>query len=211
MAKVYTIGFAGPAGAGKDAAANRMGSMLAVHQPDKLTTSVYRLPMAGVMKEMVGIIIDSVGYVNGELLLEDRGFKEKPLEALGGVTPRKMMQTLGTEWGRKLIDEDLWVNVAKQRIARIGNSSPVDLVYVLITDIRFNNEAPLCDAILRVNRDDVSDVPKHASEKGIFKKHVKWEVDNNGTLVDLRFKIHDITREIMNENERAFASARKAG
>lgn len=49
-------------------------------------------------------------------------------------TPRYLMQTLGTEWGRELIHPDIWVKLTLQRIQTA--SSPL----VIISDVRFPNE-----------------------------------------------------------------------
>ena len=37
-------------------------------------------------------------------------------ERWGGKTPRYLMQTLGTEWGRMMVDGDLWVELCCVRI-----------------------------------------------------------------------------------------------
>ena len=43
--------------------------------------------------------------------LEDREFKNKELgEEWGGLTPRKLLQLLGTEAGRQIIHPNIWVN-----------------------------------------------------------------------------------------------------
>ena len=63
--------------------------------------------------------------------------KSEPQAVLGGKTPRYLMQTLGTEWGREMIDPDLWVKACMARVAgsrRYGNP-------VVISDVRFPNEA----------------------------------------------------------------------
>ena len=51
-----------------------------------------------------------------------------------GVTPRHMMQTLGTEWGRHMIDGDIWVKA----FARLNAG-----MCVIVPDVRFENEAAL--------------------------------------------------------------------
>lgn len=51
-----------------------------------------------------------------------------------GVTPRHMMQTLGTEWGRHMINGDIWVKV----FARLNAGK-----CVIVPDVRFENEAAL--------------------------------------------------------------------
>lgn len=40
--------------------------------------------------------------------LEDRDFKETPLPELGNMTPRDLMISLGTEWGREMVTPNIW-------------------------------------------------------------------------------------------------------
>jgi hypothetical protein len=58
--------------------------------------------------------------------------KNEPLDILGGVTTRRAMQTLGTEWGRDLIYPDLWVDLWKGDVRNQG--------FVVMDDLRFPNE-----------------------------------------------------------------------
>lgn len=58
--------------------------------------------------------------------------KSEPLDALSGQSLRRGLQTLGTEWGRELMGEDIWVNHLLKRSA----SAP----RVAIDDMRFPNE-----------------------------------------------------------------------
>lgn len=50
-----------------------------------------------------------------------------------GKTLRFIMQTLATEWGRDLVDPDLWVKLVDSRI-------PQGVEYVMFQDVRFPNE-----------------------------------------------------------------------
>jgi len=49
-----------------------------------------------------------------------------------GHTPRKMMQSLGTEWGREIIGNDTWIKALDMR------TQPLNLI---ISDVRMENEA----------------------------------------------------------------------
>ncbi len=55
------------------------------------------------------------------------------------ATPRHMMQTLGTEWGRDTINDNIWVIAAAKRIQRLSQAQPDSTI--IITDVRFENEA----------------------------------------------------------------------
>ncbi|QJD74011.1 hypothetical protein [Pyruvatibacter mobilis] len=69
-------------------------------------------------------------YLEGDL-------KDETIPGLDGVTGRWMMQSIGTEWGRDLIHEDLWIKVAEARIRDALESR----TKVVVDDIRFPNEA----------------------------------------------------------------------
>ena len=54
-----------------------------------------------------------------------------------GVSPRRMMQTLGTEWGRKQINPGIWVSHMHQRLNELQRKG---VKKVVVTDIRYTNE-----------------------------------------------------------------------
>jgi hypothetical protein len=121
----------------------------------------------------------------------DGAEKETPCDLLGGKSPRWAMQTLGTEWGRQLIHNDLWVNAAiatwRKRVE--GN-------YVF-DDVRFENEAAAIrregGEIWRVQRPGYPIVAMgHVSEAGQDNICSDWIVQNTGSLSDLRDKIHNV-------------------
>lgn len=146
------------------------------------------LSFAGPLKAMCFSLLTSSGMSEGQAhsILSDRELKEAPLKVLNGRSPRFAMQMLGTEWGRGLFGEDLWVNIgitkAKSLMER-GHS-------VVFDDLRFPNEAEAIEAaggvVLRVTREDCEIVgEKHASE-GSLDAHPVWAtVYNTGTVWSL--------------------------
>jgi hypothetical protein len=66
-------------------------------------------------------------------MIEGR-LKEVPNMIFGGRTPRYAMQKLGTEWGRDMMDPDIWVDSWHRRVE--AYSSPIS-----VEDVRFHNEA----------------------------------------------------------------------
>ena len=91
--------------------------------------------MSGALKSMLrayfrfcGVDQDDIEtYIEGSTL--DR---EQPLQCLLGKSPRYAMETLGTEWGRDAIGEDLWLHSTKLRMNEPGK--------YIVTDIRAPNE-----------------------------------------------------------------------
>lgn len=114
--------------------------------------------------------------------------KETVIPAIG-KSPRELMQTLGTEWGRNLVNEDLWLILARQRLLAAGPG-------MTIADVRFDNEAEwvrkLGGRIIHVKRDSAERVKQHASEVGVTEEPGDGIIMNNGTLEDLQQSVKDL-------------------
>lgn len=109
------IGIAGQARAGKDT--------LCSYMLDNLDGVWLRSSFADPIKEMLRAIGVDCSDDKKAVVSDDYG-----------VTPRHMMQTLGTEWGRQTIDNDIWVKA----FARLNAGK-----CVIVPDVRFENEAAL--------------------------------------------------------------------
>lgn len=76
-------------------------------------------------------------------------------------TPRYLMQTLGTEWGRRMVGPDVWAQLWRRDALELGGDIVAD-------DVRFPNEAEAIRAlggvIWRVHRPGLN-VDSHASER----------------------------------------------
>lgn len=164
------IGLAGAAGAGKGSVANFLVAK-------GFTEIAFADPIYAAISGMTGISIAK---------LKDRSLKERPIQGIG-KSPRELLQLFGTEFGRNMIRESVWIDIAMRRAAEVGCS-------VVITDVRFDNEADAIrisgGAIWKVVRDAPSclsgDTAKHASEAGISPCYVDRIVVNGGTLADLK-------------------------
>jgi len=116
--------------------------------------------------------------------LHDTDAKEEDIPDLG-VSGRVLMQTLGTEWGRNLLDEDIWVNIVRRKIMAL------DSFDIVVTDVRFDNEAALIKEmggiLIEVRRDfkPAVGILGHASEKGLTKEHDRFILDNDGTKEEM--------------------------
>lgn len=109
------------------------------------------------------------------------------------ISPRIVLQTLGTEWGRKTKD-GLWIEVGLGRVERLFRAQGV--LGVVITDLRFVDEAKAVrfagGQVWRVIRPgyhgDVG-ISGHASEREIHGSDMDLELTeeivNSGSLEDL--------------------------
>ena len=143
---------------------------------------------------------------------ESRVFREKVdpfwTKSLGyEVTPRLMMQYLGTEAGREVFGEDLWVASCGKRITEAQKN-------VVITDVRFPNEIQylrsLGGHIVLVQRGTNPDwfeqaldynnaspeakkempiPPVHYSEWAWIGQEIDFIIENDTTLQDLKYRV----------------------
>lgn len=168
------IGLTGAAGAGKDTVA----SMLIEEH-------------GGQQASFAGPLYDFVAAITGipKDKLADRSVKEAVIPWLG-KSPRQLLQTLGTEWGRQTVNEDIWVRSLLERIAPWLDAG----LPVVVTDVRFDNEAvAIADAggevwrVVRPGWSCLSDAAvRHSSEGGVSDHLVARTIVNDGTLDDLR-------------------------
>ena len=114
------------------------------------------------------------------------GDREAPIDWLG-KSPRQLMQTLGTEWGREIVHPDLWVLVADQmwkKYQEIGWGAGV-----VLSDVRFRNEAEWILAqgglLISLSREGVAAVATHVSEQNIPFDLANVSLENNGTVEEL--------------------------
>jgi hypothetical protein len=171
------IGITGRAGAGKDTVADYLVNML----------GYTKYPLSAPMKK---ILNDRFCWTDANWA--DREWKEAPLRAAGSLdvdfgvncfSPRSWAQWLGTEVGRAIGGEDVWVNMVKRAWANDGHG------FAVVPDIRYDNEARALKSqgavILRVLRPDVGNVLAHSSEKGISDYLVDANVPNTLTVNSL--------------------------
>lgn len=140
------IGFTGPEGAGKSTAAKLVAEArgLPIH------------PFAAPLKRMIEALGVAPRHMYGTPY-----DKAESLAIFGGRSAREAMQTLGTEWGRAQFGPDFWV---RSWLATLPAGGAV------ADDCRFASEVDAIRSrggvVIQIVRslDDVSRVPRHASE-----------------------------------------------
>lgn len=95
-----------------------------------------------------------------------------------GPAIRELLQRMGTEVGRDIIGENVWVDALDKMDGKI-----------VVTDMRFPNEYTKVITgggnTIRVSRPDIAAVNTHVSETALDHVRMGYDIWNNGTLEDL--------------------------
>ena len=183
-------------GSGKTTASEFLEDLI----PGVVTTLSFAYPLKAMLEELLYLWTDSSeeahDMVYGEL-------KDTVIDGMGyDITPRKLMQTLGTEW-REMIDPNLWAKMAileAERHLLQGHT-------VVFDDLRFPHELEFFKAhkwpcrtdIFHVNIDRPAGtaliagmsghlfitVNSHKSEGGMADITPDFQIDNTGSKEDL--------------------------
>lgn len=179
-------------GSGKTTVAKAMREM-----DSNLETISFATPL----KEMVKCLFLSMGATEAEAtaLLYDDDLKNRPIPQLGDgtITPRRLLQTLGTEW-RNMVDPDLWVNIALQKACTLVEEGK----NICIDDVRFPHEITCFQKgyftgheVIHLNIDrpgNSKGLGQHASEAGLAGVTPDFQMFNDGTIEELKFKVKDL-------------------
>lgn len=126
------------------------------------------------------------------------GFTDEQLELtkeipddFWGMSPRQALQLAGTEGGRNVFGQDLWVKTLQRRVQQHPTRN------YAISDVRFKNEADAIKAmggiVIKINRDTAGTKSKHSSETELD-NYTAWDVelDNNGDKNHLYAQLDNI-------------------
>jgi hypothetical protein len=175
------IGFNGGMGSGKSTALEIIKSDCA----RKIVLVKFAQPLYD-MQEYIYACIDSV-ITRGPDFVKDR----------------KLLQWLGTDWGRGL-DKDLWIKIWEARVQEALNFYPDAII--VCDDVRFDNEAEifkkLGGTIIKINSirateriNTANGLTNHPSEAGIKLDYVDYVIENNGTLEEYKDSLSNLYRE----------------
>lgn len=177
--KPYVIGLTGYAKSGKDEVARILDT----------AHSFAHLKFAAPLKLMLRSLGLTLMEIEGDL-------KEAPNALLCGHSPRHAMQTLGTDWGRKIMGDQFWVNLCQENTRRYLQQG----FNVVISDVRFPNEAEMIKRmgghLVRVVRPDNVVRLAHESESYIAELKTDLLIVNDGSLVDLQRSVAMMLHEI---------------
>lgn len=171
------IGLTGRARSGKDTVAG----MLANHY--MVRTTAYADPVRAAVAGALGMPMDEY------LKLE-----KSEVIAWVGKTRRYLEQTLGTEWGRGYVKDNVWELQVERNIDKFHEEG----YDVVVTDVRFESEAKqirdLGGVIWHIYRPGALIAESgHKSEAGVeFRADLgDIRIDNNGTLSELFEQVID--------------------
>lgn len=115
------------------------------------------------------------------------------------LTPRLLLQLLGTKCGRNIIHPNIWVNsLMREYFCVQSDLAPngIDCPNWIITDLRFLNEMEAVKKrngiTIRVNRDLEESKDEHESETELDNVEFDYVIDNNDTIEELIEKVKQI-------------------
>lgn len=170
------VGLSGYARSGKDEAAKVLVEEFGFRRvafADKLREFLYALNPIVAMKHDGWVYVQDVIDV-----YTWDGYKETEY----GPEIRRLLQRLGTEAGRQVMWDSIWIDAALT-----GYSEDARIV---VTDCRFPNEAQAIKSrggkVWRITREGVGPANSHASETSLDDWRFDAWLDNNGTLEEYR-------------------------
>ena len=208
---VVLMGLCGKARSGKDTVASiAMNHMADADAEEAWDWVVAKESFAAPIKSMVAMLLDFFGIasiMNREEMSVylDGDAKENKIDAIG-ASPRELMQTLGAEWGRDIINPNIWLTCIANRLpnyeeaAKHGHKGAM----IFVTDVRFDNEAEIIrnlgGTIVQIDSGarKLEDVERcHSSEGGVSPHLIDVTIDNSGSIEELSDKVRVLLENLM--------------
>lgn len=181
------IGLCGLKGSGKDTAAQALEG----YENVKFAAPIKAMCRA--FFEYIGMDPETIERVI------DGDMKETPLACLGGKTCRYFQQVIGTEMGRVLIWDEIWINAAKMRCVQFEKS--------VVTDVRFVNEGKAIHdwkgfviGINRASAENSGDL--HPSEAEVKNVTCDVRIWNNGSISAFKDAVVSAVRGLLEKKWR---------
>lgn len=195
------IGICGLAGSGKDTLADMLCEKY----------GFVKLSFGSVLKDIVSIIFSWDREKLEGSTMESREWRETPDEwwskklEIPDLTPRKVLQQIGTNVFRKHFHKDIWVSVLERKLEMYPK--------VVVTDCRFSNEIEMirkCGGkIVRLQRGELPswydkyffgeiEEPKnvHPSEYMWIREKFDYEIKNNGDKKEMLKELYPLVSGI---------------
>jgi len=204
MTKVNLLGLIGRKHSGKDSVAN------IIRDATPVDTKVLRFAFADRLKN----VCTQLFAFPDDSFFHDQSKKEVVHPDYSHMTPREIMQWFGTDFIRKEMGEDFWINRLQlemsKEIEKYGQT--YENITILVTDVRFKNEASFLEEftlgvpewetlMIYVDADErlpPMDPDAHISESGVYDvrdscKHIVF-IDNNADYPSLKMEVPEILK-----------------
>lgn len=166
------IAFAGKAGSGKSTIAGLVRDALVMRHDLVMPVVSFADPL----KDMVRVLF---AYANVQECQKNEQF------LFTDKTYRYILQTLGTDWARTLVDKDFWSKLVEERYTKNGKN-------IIIDDLRFGNECGFIKSqelglTFYIQRDqNVIDfnADLHISENDLQPEDCEYVINNNRQLYE---------------------------
>lgn len=129
-------------------------------------------------------VVESLGYTKAKELPE----------------VRRLLQRLGTEVGREMIDENVWVDIMDRKIQADASKK------IVVSGVRYPNElnlirhhGGLAVYVFRTENEKPVEGEVHKSESSLQPGDFDAVITNDGTLDDLYAKVDELRRELKGE------------
>jgi hypothetical protein len=174
------VGLSGYAQSGKDTVAELLCLNYKYHRrafADPMRDAIYTLnPIVFNLNSRVADLVDEYGWD----------------VAKANPEVRRLLQVFGTDVGRKMFNENFWVDIA------LAGLNPEHRV--VLSDVRFPNEAEaiknLGGQVWRINRHNHAPVNGHKSEHAMDNFMFKHVLYNDGTIDDLADEVFMLAKEL---------------
>jgi hypothetical protein len=137
--------------------------------------------------------ICKIAFLLDDWQVNDQTGKET-LDERWNTTPRKLLQTVGTNLFRDCYNTDHWLHHMDHKLDKTG------CPFVVISDVRFQNEATLIKnrngILIRISRDTQDIIDNHESEQGHEAIQVDDTISNNTSIKELQLKVDGMLEHI---------------
>lgn len=164
------VGFAGQQGSGKDTCADFL-------RKDGFTKYAFAKPLKQFCQDIFDLSHDQL-----------HGPDREVIDPRYNMSPRTLLQKLGTDFFRNMIDFDFWVKYFQRWAANTSDD-------IVVSDIRFANELNAVREmggwvfLVRRPKFECSDEPGHVSEHANSLIGYDEVILNDGDLYDLEMKV----------------------
>ena len=167
-----TIGLVGQRNAGKTQVADRL-------------VEKFGFEMLG-FSDPIYEIVKVFGFTDQQI--QNKKFRELPLDLLGGKSLYEFMVAIGDQFGRNMVQEDLWADLLFSRVKTAKSDR------IVVQNVRYPNEFEKCRARgaimigIETHLPLLSEVPAEVHIPSLLKK-CDLLIDNFGYPIDLPEKI----------------------